>query len=71
MSGAWLNETKVKILYTRSRKPRRSLKRVTTSCTISISALRLHYATLGAPVRDAHGMVQNAVIRASRTSKND
>jgi len=28
----------------------------------SLPELRLHYATLGTPVRDAHGAVQNAVI---------
>ena len=32
--------------------------------------LRLHYATLGTPVRDAHGVVQNAVIILHGTTRS-
>jgi homoserine O-acetyltransferase len=32
--------------------------------------LRLHYATLGTPVRDARGMVQNAVIILHGTTRS-
>ena len=31
--------------------------------------LRLHYATLGTPVRDAHGKVQNAVMILHGTTR--
>jgi homoserine O-acetyltransferase len=36
----------------------------------TLPELRLHYAALGAPVRDAHGTVQNAVIILYGTSRS-
>ncbi len=36
----------------------------------TLPELRLHYATLGTPVRDAHGAVQNAVIILHGTSRS-
>jgi len=35
----------------------------------TLPELRLHYATLGTPVRDAHGKVQNAVIILHGTTR--
>ena len=36
----------------------------------TLPELRLHYATLGTPVRDAHGTVQNAVIILHGTTRS-